>query len=261
MEFKPEDLDALRRARRALEETSLAIRISNAIGTPFEKATRLLPGKWSGAVHDATRKAVETALRVALATLDKTGRPDSREWLHKALVTATGAGSGVFGLPALIVELPISTAIMLRSIADIARSEGEDLASAESRLECVKVFALGGATPGDDAAETGYFAVRAALAREVSEAARYLIGRQVLDEAAPALVRFISRIAARFSAAVGEKVTAQAVPILGAAGGATINLLFMDHFQDVARAHFTIRRLERVYGQEAVRAEYARRQN
>jgi hypothetical protein len=258
MEFKPEDLEALRSARHTLEETSLAIRISNLIGTPIEKATRMLPDKWSGLLHDATRRAIQAALKVALATLDKSARAQSRDWLHKALVTATGAGSGVFGLPALILELPASTAIMLRSIADIARSQGEDLRTAEARLECVKVFALGGATSGDDAADTGYFAVRAALAREVAEAAKYLVGRGVLDEAAPVLVRFISRVASRFSTAVGQKAAAQAVPIIGAAGGATVNLLFIDHFQDVARAHFTIRRLERIYGAEAIRSEYTR---
>ena len=55
-----------------------------------------------------------------------------------------------------------------------------------------------------------------------------------------------------------EKVAAEALPVVGAAGGASINLLFIDHFQDVAQAHFTIRKLERKYGQDAVRAEYER---
>jgi hypothetical protein len=40
----------------------------------------------------------------------------------------------------LPIELPVSTVIMLRSIADIARSEGEDL-SDPRRLPCVQVFA------------------------------------------------------------------------------------------------------------------------
>ena len=44
----------------------------------------------------------------------------------------------------LPIELPVSTIIMLRSIADIARSEGEDLSDPESALSCVQVFALGG---------------------------------------------------------------------------------------------------------------------
>jgi hypothetical protein len=46
------------------------------------------------------------------------------------------------------------------------------------------------------------------------------------------------------------------VPILGAAGGAFINVLFIKHFQDLARGHFIVRRLEAQYGQAAVRAAY-----
>jgi hypothetical protein len=41
---------------------------------------------------------------------------------------------GGFGLAALPVELPISTIIMLRSIGDIARSEGED-----PEVDCCKL--------------------------------------------------------------------------------------------------------------------------
>jgi hypothetical protein len=41
-------------------------------------------------------------------------------------------------------------------------------------------------------------------------------------------------------------------------GGAALNLAFAEHFQDLARGHFTVRRLERVYGADIVRAEYER---
>jgi hypothetical protein len=82
----------------------------------------------------------------------------------------------------LLIELPISTTIMLRSIADIARSEGEDIRLAESKLACVEVFALGGRVSKDDAAESGYFAVRAALAKAVSEAAEFIAERGLVKE-------------------------------------------------------------------------------
>jgi len=57
---------------------------------------------------------------------------------------------------------------------------------------------------------------------------------------------------------VSQKIAAQAVAVVGAVGGAAVNLAFIEHFQDVARGHFTVRRLERVYGAEIVRAEYDR---
>ena len=77
--------------------------------------------------------------------------------LHKALAATTGAVGGSFGLAALPIELPISTIIMLRSIGDIARSEGEDLTNPETALSCLQVFALGGPKGVVDAGESGYF--------------------------------------------------------------------------------------------------------
>ena len=108
----------------------------------------------------------------------------------------------------------------------------------------------------DDAAEAGYFAVRTALARSVSEASSYVVKKGIRDEAAPALVKLIARIAERFGVQVTQKAAAQAIPAIGAAGGAAINALFMEHFQSVARGHFIVRRLERDYGAEPVRLAY-----
>ena len=73
-----------------------------------------------------------------------------------------------------------------------------------------------------------------------------------------AMTRLISNIASRFGVAVSEKVAAQAVPIVGAIGGGLINALFVDHFQNTADAHFTVRMLERKYGADVVKREYER---
>ena len=35
-----------------------------------------------------------------------------------------------------------------------------------------------------------------------------------------------------------------------------VNTVFISHFQDMARAHFTIRKLERKYSPETVKAAY-----
>jgi hypothetical protein len=147
---------------------------------------------------------------------------------------------------------------MLRSIADIARSEGEDLSDPETALSCIEVFALGGRTQSDDASESGYFALRGLLAKSVTEAARYLAHRGVIEEGAPVLVRFITQVAARFGIVVTEKVAAQSLPVIGALGGAAVNYIFIEHFQAVALGHFTVRRLERAYGKSLVQAEYER---
>ena len=157
-------------------------------------------------------------------------------------------------MAALAIELPVSTTLMLRSIADIARSEGEDLRDVGTRLACLEVFALGGLSTRDDAADAAYYAVRGALAAAVREAADFITEKGLASRGAPVLARLIAQIASRFGVAVSEKAAAQAVPVLGAVGGAGVNLVFIDHFQNMARAHFTIRRLERRYGEAAVRA-------
>ena len=177
--------------------------------------------------------------------------------LTKAAVAATGATGGAFGLAALPIELPVTTSVMLRSIAEIARGEGEDVRAPEGRVACLEVLALGGRSAADDQAEIGYFAVRAALAQEVTAAIRFL-GAATERHTAPALIRLIEAVAARFGIVVSQKAAAGAIPVIGALGGATINTLFMDHYQEMARGHFTVRRLERKYGAEMVRQEYER---
>ena len=188
--------------------------------------------------------------------MDDAPGAQSMNMMHKIAVATTGGVGGLFGLPALAIELPISTTIMLRSIADIARSEGEIISEVNTRLACLEVFSLGGPNPKDDAGDSAYFAARLALAHSVSEAAEQLMKKTVVDASAPALVRLIAIIAKRFSLQVSEKVAAQAVPAIGVAGGAIINTLFIDHFQTMARGHFIMRRLERKYGRELIADTY-----
>ena len=97
-----------------------------------------------------------------------------------------------------------------------------------------------------DAANSGYFAARGLLANSVAEAARFIVDRGVLAGGSPVLVRRLAQIASRFGVVVTQKLAAQAVPVVGALGGAAVNYAFIDHFQQIARAHFTVRRLERL---------------
>ena len=248
----------LRCAKGLLENPSLAARIADFVGAPIEIGLELLPARVSGAVSSATQSALATALQVAVATMNDREPMPASNLLHKVAVSTTGALGGFFGLPALAVELPIATTVMLRSIADVARSEGEAIGTLDARLACIQVFAFGSARRSDDSTDAGYFAVRAGLARAVSEAAEYIAERGLAEQGAPAILRLIAQIATRFGATVSEKVAAQAIPVVGAFGGAVVNLAFIDHFQDVARGHFIVRRLERVHGAEVVRREYAR---
>jgi len=256
MTLQQKDLNDLKKAKMMLENPGLAAKITHLLGMPIEKGFALLPDNWSVKIGEVTRTALSKAIHAAVLTMkDAPGEEASTMW-HKLAVATTGGIGGFFGLPALAIELPISTTIMLRSIADIARSEDETINTIASKMACLEVFALGGPNVSDDAAESGYFAVRAALAQSVTKAAHYIAEKGIAEESAPALVRLIVQIAERFSIQVSEKAAAQAVPAIGAAGGAIVNTLFIDHFQDMARGHFIVRRLERKYGREIVEETY-----
>lgn len=259
MEISPQDLDDLQYARALLENPGLAMKITSFLGTPLEKGFSLLPRGWSDIVASSTRKALETAFYSAVKTMNGTGETKAAaNAFHKFLVAGSGAAGGFWGLPALTVELPISTALMMRSIADIARSEGQVITDPQVKIACVEVFAFGGPGKPDDAAEAGYFAVRAALAKTVADAAKHIATRGLSEKAAPAFIRLLAQISARFGIQVSEKIAAQAIPIIGAVGGAVINTLFMDHFQSMARGHFIVLRLEKKYGAELIEREYRR---
>lgn len=252
------DLEDLKYAKMLLENPSLAAKMMNSLGNPLEKGFQYLPEKWFGRVQQVTEKALKVALHFALVTMDDKLQKPSSNTTHKILVGASGAVGGAFGLSALALELPVSTTIIIRSIADIARSEGENIQSIETKLACFEVFAFGGKSQYDDGAETGYFAIRAALNKAVSDAVKFISKRGITEQGSPILVRLIASIASRFGIVVSEKAAATAIPIVGAAGGAIINTIFIDHFQDMARGHFIVRRLERGYGKEMVKAEYDR---
>ena len=240
-------LAELHAAARVLEHSSFALRLASMVGQSVEALKRALPKPIENALDSAVRRALETAMKAALK-LDP-GASASR-WLHRGLMAASGIAGGAFGLPGTLVELPVSTTLLLRQIAAIAAEQGEDLSDPASQAECLKVFALGGDSPADDEAEAGYFAVRLALA----ETLKGVVGRNLLGM----LPGFLGAVAARFGAPVAVTLSAQAMPVVGAAAGAAVNLAFLEHFRGIAQAHFTVRRLERAHGAVLVRASWPR---
>jgi hypothetical protein len=251
------DTEALRNAVQLLEHASLAARLANMIGKPVELLGRALPAGASQAIATATTKSLEAALKVALLTI-RGGPQESSQLLHRALAVASGAAGGALGIFSLPLELPVSTIIILRSILDIARSEGENLTDPESSLSCVEVLGIGGRTETDNSAKSDYFVARGILAKSVTEAARFIAERGLVEEGSPVLVRLITQVASRFGLVVSQKAAAQTIPVIGALGGAAVNYAFIDHFQSVARGHFTVQRLERKYGKDLVFTMYER---
>ena len=117
----------------------------------------------------------------------------------------------------------------MREIARIAREEGEDLSTPEARRACLEVFALRGLGSDPSDSGVGFYSAR------------------VVMRGTP-MVMLISEVSSRYGLALSQKFALQMVPVAGALAGASLNAAFLAHYRDLARAHFTVRRLERQHG-------------
>jgi hypothetical protein len=250
------DQEALRRAVRNLENPDFAAQLADYAGKPIARVMRLMPKAASRRINKIVETAILNCLNVAIRSIEPRSKAPPAQRAASVLAGLSGGVSGFFGLAALPLELPVTTTIMLRSIADIARHQGEDLSALEARLACVEVFALGAPREPGTPVDFGYYASRALLGRLTADAAALFLERSAASLSAPVVGGLVSEIATRFSVVVTERSAASALPVLGAVGGATVNIMFMNHFQRVARGHFVVRRLERQYGVDAVRRLY-----
>lgn len=258
--FSPAARAELKKAFAALEESTFAAKLSRLTFGATDRGMRMLPGAVVGLIEKAVGPALDTALALAVRTLGKEGGaaegPIARH-IHKAAVAVSGAAGGVAGLPGLIAELPLTTVIMLRRIAEIARRNGEDLNDPATRLACLEVFALTGIGTAPEAIGSTYYTARVALHGVLKRAADGL-GKGSGRLAGAAFRGVLSKISAKFGKDLARVAATRVVPVAGATSGAVLNALFMDHYQELAEAHFTIRRLERQYGAETVQAAYER---
>jgi EcsC family protein len=266
-----EDLAFLGAAAEYLERPSFLMYLTNLLGKPSEMLLTSLPAPARNLVTQATQKALHQSLQWAIRSLSSPakGSSFSLEALsdghrHAAVAAMTGAVGGFFGLAGTAVEIPLTTTVMLRSIARIAADAGASLDDPATRLECLTVFSLG-SQPLEDM-ESAYLTTRIGLAVALNKAAQF-VGRSTAQQladslargTAPVLVRLVNMIAARFEVVVSEKLAAQSLPVAGAALGAALNAAFAQHFNHVARYHFGILRLERLHGQDLVQAAYRER--
>jgi EcsC protein family len=252
----PSEQQALRQAVLNLEDQSFASQLADYAGRPIDRVMRLMPKAASRRINRAVESAILNCLNVAINSIELQSKAPPERRASSFLVGISGGVSGFFGLAALPIELPVTTTLMLRAIADIARHHGEDLSTLEARLACVEVFALGAPKTGRRV-DFGYYASRALLGRLAANASALLVERSAANLSAPVVGGLVTEIATRFSVVVSERSAASALPVLGAVGGATVNVIFMNHFQRVASGHFAIRRLERSYGPAVVRRLYA----
>jgi hypothetical protein len=179
------------------------------------------------ALNDLASVALGRAYDIAILGMD--GAQPGRSAPAMPVVALSGFVGGFAGLAGFLPDATLTTLMILRDVARIAREHGEDLSTEPARAACVQVFGL---KAGDEA---GYFSARMMLQ---GNAARALM----------------AQVATRWGPMLGEKFAAGAVPVAGAVAASILNTAFLAHYRRLAEAHFTIRRLERVYGRDVVRS-------
>ena len=198
------------------------VRFLNRLGGSAESLLDQLPAS----VRDGLTGATEQALWAAIRAADGSRRaiPDQEPWVNTAVSTTMGAAGGFGGLTTALVELPATTAFLLRAIQGAAAREGFDPSVENVKFDCIRVLSAAGPLSHDDGADMGFFSVRLTLT-------------------GPALQKIITAVAPRLSVVLGQKLATQTVPILGAVAGGGTNYVYARYYQQIARVHFGLRRL------------------
>ena len=263
-------------AVRKLERPGRFVEFLNTMGKPAEALINHLPAWASARVERAVQRTLVDAVGWAAKSLDGSLHADekhvsalsnavvkSRGAMHVTAAAILGGVSGAFGVAALPFELPVTTLVILRSIAAIARDFDANLDDPTTRLECVSVLSLGGPAISDDAMESSYLTSRVGLALLLRDAGRFIAGKSTVQlsqalarGAAPEVTRLIGAIAGRLGYLAIDLAYAELVPIVGAVGGAALNGYFANFFNQIAYYHFGLRRLERLYGEDTIQSIY-----
>ncbi|MGB8815025.1 MAG: EcsC family protein [Paracoccaceae bacterium] len=210
------------------------VALMNRLGGRIEAQMAMLPDSVRRQIEVVTAKALEQAHAMAAA-----GRfaPDLGTRAAPMVAALAGAAGGAGGIATSIVELPVTITLILHAIRGAAAAEGFDPDDSAIRAECLQVFAAGSPVAGDDGVNTAFLGARMTLT-------------------GPALKNLIAAVAPRLAAALGQKLAAQAVPVLGAASGAALNAAYLSYYRELARIRFALLRLAQTHGAEQVLAAF-----
>lgn len=200
-----------------------AMQLLTLLGGQAESLLGRLPTSVQSRLGSVTAAALEAAFDAAAAS--RTRRlPDTSDWLTRALTMGTGAAGGFGGLPSALAELPVTTTVLLRAIQGIAAEYNIDPNTPEGRNACLRVFAAAGPLTDDDGTDLSFVTLRVTVT-----------GASVHS--------MIAKVAPQLSVALGQKLAAQTVPVIGAAAGAATNYIFTTYYQDMAHVQFALMRL------------------
>lgn len=258
--LKPEYLDELARAVLFLEKTGLSGKYSTLNSGKLDRAISLLPNTVKRRITLSIKKSTDICLHFILRPTPGARPHRPRRKIGLLLASIGGGLGGALGVSGAFIELPILMALILRSITETALYYGEDLTTFEGRLACVEVLTLGG-RPRPRSSRVSFYSTRNELAHLAGYSSYFFVERRLSAASAPLLNQLLTETSRRLGFALSERVLVGALPLVGAVTGSVVSLVFLRHFQNVATAHFTIRKLERMYGKTLIQRHYHDIQN
>lgn len=226
-DIAPQIADLALRYRRA---NGPVMAVVNRLGGTLEKQLALIPEVYRHQLDRIVARALHASYSVAR---QGTRLPDMGNRGPMMAAVASGVVGGAGGLPTALAELPVTITVILHAIQSAARDAGYDPTDPSVRAECIAVFGAGSPLSEDDGVNTGFLSARLTLT-------------------GPAVQRVIATVAPKLATAMGQKLAAQAVPVLGAVTGAALNVAFLNYYTEVARVRFALMRLAETHGAEAV---------
>ena len=273
MKLSREEVQFIISAKSFLENESFIMKITNVIGKPVDYIQKKLPEKIGNKIDKIVKKSLNKSLEIAIKTTNSKSSNDfiidlkktkSSKIIHNALTGASGAIGGTFGIVGVIIELPITTSLIMRNIVSIGNQFGFKSSDPQFPFHCLSIFTLGSQrNPNDDQLDSSYYALRASLEVSIRKGAEFLAANSakiVLDNVkkgtAPEILNFIAKVAGYFEITVTEKMLAESLPIVGAVSGLVINVAFTNYFGNAARYHFGLLNLEKKYGKDVIEKIY-----
>ena len=207
-----------------MDATGPLMKLANFAGSKIEGVVEAMPDGFEKELQNAIKLALEKAYTASDCISKNAYVPIVPSYFHKATVTVTGAIGGLAGLAGAAAELPISVIAMFSSFQKIAEEYGFGRSEEETKLECLKVFSMGGPLEDDDDLDLSFATAKLGLS-----------GRAVGN--------LIASASQSLYTVIIQKLGSSAIPILGALSGGALNYAFISYYEELAHIRFRLKQL------------------
>ena len=247
---KIELTDELRRiAEIYVDADNIIVELLNKAGRAVEKPLDKLPEAAKTAINEVVERALLSVFDTAVKAHLYEEKLNERELVKKlsnmldsnlfsrnqVVATLSGLAGGVGGFQTALLELPVAIMLIYKEILKVSAEYGRDPESAETRKECLAIFASGTSLETDDYSDSGFIAARLAVR-----------GSTIFE--------LINRFAPQIIKIFGPKFVSP--PVIGAAVGAGINYIYIDYFRRISHVQFRINELSKQFDPVHVHDEF-----